>query len=236
MLTHSCFFAGILLAWLINASPVAAQVHRWESASGASESLLKSVAPKSSEKGGFCFKCRPSPQCGSFLITEFGYLKRFARSGYFESGNDRDFYVLGEVGWMKNIDEKNAIGTTVYYGFDDDASELAIKPRYRRWLTPRVNLDISAGPIIKTFNDWRYNVPGFTGQVGLGFGDAALVITQVNVIPYDLRFEDGGAGKPDTETVWYGGAKLSSYPGTAALILVPLTTAVLWIIAMSGTS
>jgi hypothetical protein len=161
-------------------------------------------------------------------------LKRLARSGHFRPGNDKDFYFLGEVGWMKNVDEMNAIGATVYYGFDDDASEIAIKPRYRRWLTPRVNLDVSAGPILKTFNSWRYSVPGFTGQVGLGYGDVATLITQLNVIPYASHYRrysrDAGLGIPKTETVWYGGVRLSSGLGAAALIIVPLTIAVAFLI------
>ncbi len=193
---------------------------------------------ESGKGDGFCFRARPSPRCGSFLVTEFSYLKRFSRSGYNIRNNNNDFYFLGEVGWMKNLDKKNAIGGTIYFGLDDNDSELAFKPRYRRWLSPKISLDLSMGPIIKNFGGYWHEGPGFIGQAQLGFNDVVMLITQLNIKQYrDYSYLNdvwsiSGQGMKDTEKVWYGGIKIGSHPGLAILIIAPVTILVISIITL----
>lgn len=170
------------------------------------------------------FRGRPGEYCQSFFITEAAYLYRIQRSGYFDSRDDRNFYFLGEAGWMKNLDNNNALGATFYCGFDDDGADLALKPRYRRWLNSDINLDASVGVIFWTFSKENKS-PGLIAQLNLGYGDYFSIFTQFNYMNYkDLIRYNGHiistSGK--SEKIWYGGLKLGSYPGTAAWIIAPL--------------
>ncbi len=89
-----------------------------------------------SETRGLCFRGHPLPECRSFLLTEAQAGYRFAKNGF---GGDLHGFVLGgDVGWIRNLDERNAVGGAI------GANNLYVSagPRYRRWLTEEAALDI----------------------------------------------------------------------------------------------
>lgn len=199
--------------------------------------VLSARADDSGSQACRCFRGRPQSECTSFFITEFAYLKRLARDDKpnTDASNDKDFYFLAEVGWMKNLNPKTAVGGTLSWGFDDDNSRVALKPRYRRWLTRRMNLDVSMGIIVWNLTGYEDEAPGFTGKIGIGYGDWFGLITQVEMIPYRNRIVAHGQTEPEnpyegTETVWYAGLQLGSYPGTASMVVAPLTVLILFLI------
>ncbi len=193
-------------------------------------------------KKGFCFRGRPINECNSFMITEVAYLKRISRNEKYEPwpgflfNNDLDFYFSADIGYMKNIGQKNAIGGTLYFGFDDNNSRLAIKPRYRRWLSHKTHLDISAGVIFFNINGYIYKSPGFTGNVGLGISNIGTLLIQLEITPYSGLNWDNNEPFDGHETVLYGGIKLGSYPGVTTLVIAPITFFVIYIIGMAGSN
>ena len=74
----------------------------------------------------------------------------------------------------------------------------AVRPGYRRWLSPRLSLDVGLGPVV---------APGFgaSAEVSLTVADLVAVTSDVAVL------DQGGS---DT-TTWYFGAKTGSYAGLA---------------------
>jgi hypothetical protein len=170
-----------------------------------------------------CFRARPLPECKSFFITDFGYLYRLARNtGAQWYQGDKNFYFLGDVGWMHNLDRQNALGATLFYGADDDGSRLAIKPRYRRWLNDKMSLDFSAGLIFRSFDNLDKS-PGFTGHIAFNFSEWAAVTTQLEIRPRSKAFLYYNPNEKKTEIAWYGGFRICSYPGLAAIVIAPLT-------------
>ena len=88
-----------------------------------------------SEPRGLCFRGRPLPECSSFFITE-------AEVGYVLFGPDLhsfpDFVFGLDVGLMRNLSPHDAVGISA------GASNryVTLGPRYRRWLSDKVALDV----------------------------------------------------------------------------------------------
>jgi hypothetical protein len=202
-----------------------------------SESLL---AKDTNDNCVPCFRGKSLSECSSFFISEFAYLKRLSRSVGFDEDKvyrfkgDHDFYFSADIGWMRNLDMKNAIGGTMYFGLDDDGSRLAIKPRYRRWLNDKISLDISAGLIFKSFENEMHKSPGFTGHIGLGISDYIMLITQLEIMPFEAVYYSYHDGEylhmKGKEVVWYGGLKLGSYPGIVTIIIAPITAYIIYVV------
>ncbi len=182
----------------------------------------------------------PDSECRSFLLTEVAYLKRLSQDyglepwpGYYSS-NNLDFYFSADAGWMKNLDNRNAIGGTLCWSFDDRGSRLALKPRYRRWLTRTIHTDVAIGMIL-LITGGRDEAGGFTGNISLGIRDLVTVLLQYETIPYTAypRDEPPVSG---TEKTLYGGIKIGSYAGAAVMIVAPITIGIAYIIAMAGSN
>jgi len=121
--------------------------------------------------GQSCFRGRPLPHCRSFWITEAGYAIRMtAGNSPFESGPSDTYVATLELGRMRNVSDRFAIGLGLGAG-TFNAVHLAVKPRVRYWVTRDVALDVSPG--------WRFNgrVGGtaFTGDASIMFQDRAGV-------------------------------------------------------------
>jgi hypothetical protein len=146
------------------------------------------------EPRSLCLKGGPRSECSSFLITELGY-------------SEREF-LFWEVGWMKNIGGRLALGGTLLKApFAED--RLGLKPRVRVWLASDLSLDLGAGLLFE--NDEMDQ--GFTGHVGFNIADLLQPYAQVEV----LNFKWGG-----TDTAKSVGLKGGSYVavvGTAAIFV-----------------
>jgi hypothetical protein len=165
----------------------------------------------------FCFLAKPKPECGSFLITEFGYAFRFDHSS-----NNRQ-YLTWELGWMKNKNKSSAVGGTVFFGLDQDFEEsnFAFKPRFRWWLNKTESLDLAAGILIPGGKNNSFISPSYTGHVGFNVGNSFALVGQVEII---RQVKNG------TDVAWYGGFKLGTpfgaISGTAVAVAIGLLSLV----------
>ena len=183
-------------------------------------SLLTSVAHAQEPAGASpaaCFRGRPLPTCSGFWIVESGLAVRL--NSTVGLGQTMPGLATFEVGWMRNRGERTALGATASFGVGPQPGfgtgyYLAIKPRWRRWLSPTTSLDLSPGLIISS----EERFPGFTGSADLNFGDWVSWTTQLQVVK---PLFGGG-----TDVGVYSGLKLGSYGGLitggAAAILLGL--------------
>ena len=102
------------------------------------------------------------------------------------------------VGWMQNVGERSAVGGVVMAGLTGGRGLVAVRPRYRRWLSPRLSLDVGVGPMV---------APGFgaSAEVSVTVADLIALTSELAVL------DQGGSGT----TTWYFGAKTGSYAGLA---------------------
>ena len=174
------------------------------------------------------FHPRPLEITKNFLITEFGYDYRITQSGSFDDSenNNKNYHLNVDMGAMRNLSPKWALGATAYYSLDDSGSRLAIKPRLRRWLTPEQSIDLSAGPIIGNFGSYYGKSPGIAGHIGYSYRDWVMLTLGVEVIPINTVFGVGGSNEvivyKSTESTLYAGIRVGSYAGTACAILTPI--------------
>ena len=86
---------------------------------------------------------------------------------------------------------------------------LGAKARIRKWLTDAVALDLGAGPIVGSVpvgnGAYRTGV-GFTTSAELVIGDRVSLINIIEFMP----------DKEGTDTAWYLGGRLGSWPGAIA--------------------
>jgi hypothetical protein len=177
-------------------------------------------------------------ECSAFLLTEVAYLCRLSQScgsepwqGYY-AGNNLNYYFSADIGWMKNLRNRNAVGGTLCWSLDDMGSRIAIKPRYRRWLTRTIHADAAIG-LIAIITGGRDDAGGFTGNISLGIRDLVSVMVQYETIQYTV-YPREGPSIHDTERTLYAGIKIGSTPGAAAMIVSPVVVVVLWVIAAAG--
>ena len=138
-------------------------------------STLMAQATSTTEQPGKsrCFRGQPLPTCNSFWITEIGFLYGLVTPLL----GMREYPTL-ELGMMANVGEHSAIGGTLYGGLLHGL-ELGVKARYRRWLSNSTSIDFSPG-ILLDAGDRKS--PGFTGHIGMNFGDRLSLVSQCEVV------------------------------------------------------
>jgi hypothetical protein len=169
----------------------------------------------------------PRPTCQTWLISEFGVLNAFENE--LQSGPVNAAY--WELGLMKRLNARSAIGLSAYATYDDSDFRRTIggvKARARRWLTRAVTLDVGAGLLLVTSGNRdpglpRLKLPGFTSRVDVGLGDWIGVLGGVDVYGLEIPatiIEPGISRLKDERHTWYGGIRLGKYPGVIAGIAV----------------
>jgi hypothetical protein len=166
-----------------------------------------------------CFSGRPLPKCKAFMLTEFGYSRRL-------NDSHRDvysgrWYLTAELGAMVNRGYRSALGAALFFGAEDDGSRWGLRPRYRRWLSGTISLDVAPGILFAgTDNRFQPSFPGFSGQLSLGVGDLVGVTTQLEIIPSDAL---------GTRTEWFvgvrGGSGIGIVGGLATFVLAAIAAA-----------
>ena len=177
----------------------------------AANALAQSGEPGGSP--GLTFRGAPKAVTHGFLITEFGVATRLDgfKSRWAVSHGTWD------VGYMRNIGAKTAVGGTLFISTDDHFDEaylIGLKPRFRYWLWRRLHADVSAGLILTDMGGRRivFNHPDVVGHAGIGYGDWGSIVLQYEGITYNnsTRFFP----MPDIEEHnWYLGVNVGSYPG-----------------------
>src|SRR5207249_1771837 len=100
-------------------------------------------APDSTDAPGFSWRGRPLPECSSFLITELGihYLLNPGPTGE----REQLYFVTEDLGYMRNLNERSALGGLLHLGGNSDRKALGPAVRYRRWLHKAAAADVTVG-------------------------------------------------------------------------------------------
>ncbi len=184
----------------------------------------------------FCMIGRPVESCRTFLIAEGNVYApavgtTYPRRGYGAEGIARKKHLAPHVAWevgaMRNVGPREAVGATLLVGGDANGERVALKGRYRRWNGRRAALDVAAGvlfarraePYLNPEQPGNIHVPvaGLTGDVTLGLTDWVGASVRG-----DLLVDQDG----DRAAALYGGLKLGTRPAAVATA-APLLFAVI---------
>lgn len=179
-----------------------------------------------SDQHCLCFRGSPRAHCKSFFITETGLRFNFDRDQSGDKGA-----IVTELGWMRNVSRRDAVGVSLYQGLDGTAYRIGIRPRYRRWLHNDFAVDLSAGVLLYAdgvdwFKDWGHtdteaDAPGLLASISL---------TAYDLVGFTLQYERltvrryNNVDGLNRTLVWtdrddlYFGLTLGSYPGTPFVV------------------
>lgn len=129
----------------------------------------------------FTFSPHSPAQTRSFLLTEFSVGQRFGDYTINEEKRSESETQFGwELGYMRNVSSRWAVGAAAFFNSDDWRSQLGIKPRVRYWLGRQSSIDLAAGPILKTFGEDDLTHTGVSSHLG---------INPTNWLGFDIGFE-----------------------------------------------
>jgi len=185
--------------------------------------LIATATPASaSDAGGhsLCWRGHPFPECRSFLITEVGLFYPRSRSSI-EGGRRTE--AAADLGWMKNVSERDAVGGTIHGKLANDYVRAGLRARYRRWLGRSVSVELSPGIIVANQDDLRdaYLLPGLVAGATLNLGDMVGISVEAERARYS-REESLGTGVIESrfsETTWRAGWKLGWVPGGGGALI-----------------
>ena len=188
------------------------------------------VLAQSSNGHAFC-RGKPLPEVRSWWVLETGFKLRAAGSNVpFDKGS---WIITGDLGYMRNLSRRSAIGLTVYAGRDDDGGQLGLRPRYRYWLGRQVALDLSPGILIAGGNhssDPRF--PAFVATASVNVADWCAFTMQYQRIRFhsDESSYAGTLPTKGTQTAMYAGLTVGSYLG----LTLPLGVLGLLVASLGG--
>jgi hypothetical protein len=200
-------------------------------------------------KGPPRLRGRPSPFQKGFTLIQVGLLGRVDDAPR-EAPNT---VLVLDVGRMRNLSPRHSVGGSVFLATDDEYARLGFRPRYRRWLTRTIGIDLAPGLFWSLDgNEFRssHSPLGFVGEVSLSLGDWIALTGQMEVVgterryyaPYGSQYPIEGApetvpigpligSSSGTEVSWLLGARIGGEAAIPALFL-----SLLGIAAMSGIS
>jgi len=149
-----------------------------------------------------CFKAHAFPRCHTFWITEAGVSHRL---GPILGGTDGSATL--EVGYMVNTRGSSAFGAALFWREGEPVTGVGIRPRYRRWLNPRISVDLAPGIIV--YSGGHRPSPTLSTQAAINWGPSFALTAQMDVV----RRRPKG-----TELAWYGGGRLGGGLGTAGML------------------
>jgi hypothetical protein len=117
-------------------------------------------------------------------------------------------YLTWDVGLMRNVSGKTAVGGTAFLGMDFETYRVGLRGRLRYWLNRDVSLEASPGVLV--FGDDNLKFPGFTGDVAVNYQDCIGATARLEIFP---RSWDG------THTQAFLGMKLGSSPGATIMAI-----------------
>src|SRR5574341_969009 len=158
------------------------------------------------EVQSLCFRGRPAAACRSFFITESGGNVLVAPNSLY-----RQLKAQLEFGLMRNVGPRSALGGTAFVESNlDDETYVGVKPRYRRWISRVVAIDLSAGPRLDT----QTGELGAMVQGGVSFADWVSFTSQVELGPNRLNRNPGAT--------LHLGVRFGSYPGAVGIGVAPI--------------
>ena len=155
----------------------------------------------------FCFRGQPAPACTAFAITEFGGALGSGHDYSFEGHSVERGMVFWELGLMRNLGSRSALGGTVLL---TSRFSLGLKARYRHWLGRGFSLDVAPG--LTVYDERNYaQVPAFTGHVTLNYGDWISIGGMLETSAFDPAPFLGWPAATITKP--FLTARVGSYPG-----------------------
>lgn len=155
-------------------------------------------------QAAFCFRGRPVERCRTFLITEF------TTGPGLPTASRRPPWVNDwELGAMRNIGTRSAVGLTAVVNYDEDERAfVGARPRFRRWISQSAAVDLSGGILFP----WNQHAKD---------QDSPLISLRAGIMWKDLfGFSAGlesmriGVGQfRRTETTLVAGLRFGSYAG-----------------------
>lgn len=183
------------------------------------------VSAQLADQGARTWSLRPRPlvETKFYLVTEAGLLLSGEAMKIADRAWGPDLALIWDVGAMRNISPRIAVGGTLGFTQGNDRNEfsLALKPRVRYWSRP-ITVDVSPGIILahNSFEDGPR--PRFFIEATTMYRDLAGISARVlsTYIEYPVNqpsepFRLAAFNKTD----FYLGLRLGSYPGTVAGVL-----------------
>ena len=180
--------------------------------------LLCAQAPAWSQEPaqhGFTFRGAPRSVTRGFMITEFG-LATLMKS---RTGNFSASHATWDVGYMRNLGARTALGGTLFLSTDDHFDEayfIGLKPRFRYWVWDRLHIDASVGMLLTAVGGdaLSFDCPTVVGHAGIGYSDWGSIVLQYEEVKYSWSF--GYTPETYHEHNWYLGLVTGSYIGAIA--------------------
>jgi hypothetical protein len=168
---------------------------------------------------GPSFRPHPLPTSKAYYVYDFGVSYQFADDRPFP-GNDNVATSL-ELGYMRNLSAKNAVGFSVLGFAGDEIQRLAVRGRYRRWLSPSVGLDGTAGVTVAGGGDADEIVfPGFIASAGLQFDGMFGVALEMEQVHYRYWVYPQVEPYNQSDVQWRVRGQLGGVPGVAGTVLL----------------
>ena len=165
----------------------------------------------------------PAPHRGHsaedwFRVTELGVTFRLnpTKKGVNEVGGEAErkdqVRLNGDLGAMKNLNRREAVGGSAFAVGHDDGWSLGLRGRYRRWLESDQSIDYSLGISLMNESEYDNSLP-FTPVVGVTYSyrDILLLNAQAEYTRYEHKGND---------VALCAGASLGSKPGAIASVLL----------------
>lgn len=184
-----------------------------------------SQAAKSTSCREFCFKGAPAPSCRMFAIVEAGLTYPISQPDFI--GNENRPCLTIDIGLMRNVGKRSALGLTAYFSAHESTVRQGIRVRYRHWLGHRLALDISpVGLFAGKTEDVDRRSTGFISSVALNVSDLMAVTIGLVAERYSSEYYDNSSAKwksiHTSGTSLYAGLTGGTYAGIvgAAVIIV----------------
>jgi hypothetical protein len=185
---------------------------------------LTCLVPTGTAAAQSCFESQPLPRCRGFWVTEFGGGVRVSPT---VPGSWRGL-ISWELGGMRNLSRKVAVGGTGFWTLTDQASSLGLRPRMRYWVGDAFSVDIAPGVIL--VERGRSGL-GFSGQVSANVTPTLSLVTTVQSIrAVTYSYDTPRPGRIDL----FVGARLSGRAGAIAGVVAPLVPFLYVFILCSG--
>lgn len=172
---------------------------------------LLAAVPAAAQGPPHCRTGRPGADCGTFPVATFHYFPGSRAT----SDTDIPFKrVEWDLGWMMNRGPVQAVGASLALGTGDTGFHLAVKGRYRHWLSRELAVDADAGFLLAQHPPRVYpheTLTGVTAGVAVGLTDWIAVNGQARML--------WGASDGEPVTSAELGVRLGTIPGVIATLL-----------------
>ncbi|MFC1572863.1 hypothetical protein ACFL6M_04610 [Candidatus Eisenbacteria bacterium] len=149
-----------------------------------------------------CYRGKPSPTCRTFMVTEVGLGLNVQESQWENKG-----WPLLEIGLMRNLGKRYAVGGTCYVVYDSKYEDFrgGLKLRARRWFNPDLSMNLSGG-LLFMGGSYGETFPAFAGHLDVNYRDLVAPYVAVDVLRHEASPLDGANV--------HMGLRFGSYPGT----------------------